>query len=166
MTPRAPLTFAALALGPGSAMKPRWQRPPARAWSSGVDVAGREALLALDLCLQPTGRELGHDLRRAPDLHASKQPAREDRARALAGGVTPGDPPGFPVIINRPGSYGLAGLRRQHPVRSTDASRMASTARALSQRARAQPLFPARYRSTNPRTCPGTIARIRRGAAR
>ena len=31
------------------------------------------------------------------------------QARALAGGVTPGDAPGFPVEINLPGSYRLAG---------------------------------------------------------
>jgi hypothetical protein len=32
-----------------------------------------------------------------------------DQARALAGGVTPGDSPGFPVTLSRPGSYRLAG---------------------------------------------------------
>jgi hypothetical protein len=32
-----------------------------------------------------------------------------NQARALAGGVTPGDAPGFPVIINAPGSYRLTG---------------------------------------------------------
>jgi hypothetical protein len=31
-----------------------------------------------------------------------------DQARALAGNVTPGDGPGFPVTISRPGSYRLA----------------------------------------------------------
>jgi hypothetical protein len=30
-----------------------------------------------------------------------------DQARAIAGGVTPGDTPGFPVTIDRPGSYRL-----------------------------------------------------------
>jgi hypothetical protein len=30
-----------------------------------------------------------------------------DQAKALAGGVTPGDAPGFPVQINKPGSYRL-----------------------------------------------------------
>jgi len=30
-------------------------------------------------------------------------------ARALAGGVTAGDAPGFPVVIDRPGSYRLTG---------------------------------------------------------
>jgi hypothetical protein len=30
-----------------------------------------------------------------------------DQAKALAGGVTPGDAPGFPVQINKPGSYKL-----------------------------------------------------------
>ena len=30
-----------------------------------------------------------------------------DRAKAMAGGVTPGDEPGFPVSITRPGSYRL-----------------------------------------------------------
>ena len=32
-----------------------------------------------------------------------------DQAKALAGGVTPGDGPGFPVYINQPGSYRLSG---------------------------------------------------------
>jgi hypothetical protein len=32
-----------------------------------------------------------------------------DQARAEAGGVTPGDAPGFPVTISQPGSYRLAG---------------------------------------------------------
>jgi hypothetical protein len=32
-----------------------------------------------------------------------------DQARALAGNVTPGDTPGFPVTISQPGSYRLAG---------------------------------------------------------
>lgn len=32
-----------------------------------------------------------------------------DQNRALAGGVTPGDTPGFPVTISQPGSYRLAG---------------------------------------------------------
>ncbi len=32
-----------------------------------------------------------------------------DQARALAGGVTPGDTPGFPVTISLPGSYRLSG---------------------------------------------------------
>src|SRR5437867_12943127 len=31
-----------------------------------------------------------------------------DQNRALAGGVTPGDAPGFPVVINTPGIYKLA----------------------------------------------------------
>ncbi len=31
-----------------------------------------------------------------------------DQNKALAGGVTPGDAPGFPVVITRPGSYRLA----------------------------------------------------------
>ena len=31
-----------------------------------------------------------------------------DQARALAGNVTPGDAPGFPVTISEPGSYRLA----------------------------------------------------------
>jgi hypothetical protein len=31
-----------------------------------------------------------------------------DQARALAGGVTPGDAPGFPVTISQPGSYQLS----------------------------------------------------------
>ena len=32
-----------------------------------------------------------------------------DQARALAGGITPGDAPGFPVTISQPGSYRLMG---------------------------------------------------------
>ena len=32
-----------------------------------------------------------------------------NQAKALAGGVTPGDAPGFPVIIDQPGSYRLTG---------------------------------------------------------
>ena len=32
-----------------------------------------------------------------------------DQAKAIAGSVTPGDAPGFPVTINQPGSYRLAG---------------------------------------------------------
>jgi hypothetical protein len=32
-----------------------------------------------------------------------------DQARALAGNVTPGDDPGFPVTLSRPGSYRLSG---------------------------------------------------------
>lgn len=32
-----------------------------------------------------------------------------DQNRALAGNVTPGDAPGFPVVISQPGSYRLAG---------------------------------------------------------
>src|SRR4051812_47183537 len=32
-----------------------------------------------------------------------------DQNRALAGGVTPGDAPGFPISITRPGQYRLSG---------------------------------------------------------
>jgi hypothetical protein len=32
------------------------------------------------------------------------------QARAMAGGVTPGDAPGFPISINQPGSYVLSGI--------------------------------------------------------
>lgn len=32
-----------------------------------------------------------------------------DQNRALAGGVTPGDTPGFPIVISLPGSYRLSG---------------------------------------------------------
>src|SRR5512144_1730857 len=32
-----------------------------------------------------------------------------DQARAFAGGLTPGDAPGFPVTISQPGSYRLSG---------------------------------------------------------
>jgi hypothetical protein len=35
-----------------------------------------------------------------------------DQAKSLAGGVTPGDEPGFPVTISQPGSYRLAGNLR------------------------------------------------------
>src|SRR5688572_28472467 len=31
------------------------------------------------------------------------------QARAMAGGITPGDTPGFPVTITQPGSYVLSG---------------------------------------------------------
>jgi hypothetical protein len=40
-----------------------------------------------------------------------------DQNKALAGNVTPGDTPGFPVIISQPGSYRLDsnyGSRRQN----------------------------------------------------
>src|SRR5437867_11366604 len=32
-----------------------------------------------------------------------------DQSRALAGNITPGDAPGFPVTISRTGSYALSG---------------------------------------------------------
>ena len=35
-----------------------------------------------------------------------------DQNRALAGNVTPGDAPGFPVTLSQPGSYRLSGNLR------------------------------------------------------
>jgi Right handed beta helix region len=43
-----------------------------------------------------------------PAAHAANV-ARIDQASALAGNVTPGDAPGFPITISRPGSYRLTG---------------------------------------------------------
>jgi hypothetical protein len=40
---------------------------------------------------------------------AQAQVININQAKALAGGVTPGDEPGFPVTISRPGSYKLTG---------------------------------------------------------
>jgi hypothetical protein len=40
---------------------------------------------------------------------AQAQVINIDQAKALAGGVTPGDAPGFPVTISQPGSYKLTG---------------------------------------------------------
>lgn len=42
-------------------------------------------------------------------VHAVDGVVLIDQSRALAGGVTPGDAPGFPVELNQPGSYRLAG---------------------------------------------------------
>jgi hypothetical protein len=44
----------------------------------------------------------------APAAYAVDGVILIDQARALAGNVTPGDAPGFPVTITRPGSYKLA----------------------------------------------------------
>ena len=44
----------------------------------------------------------------APTAHAVDGVVLIDQNRALAGGVTPGDAPGFPVVINTPGIYKLA----------------------------------------------------------
>lgn len=41
--------------------------------------------------------------------HASAQVVLIDQAKALAGNVTPGDAPGFPITISQPGSYRLGG---------------------------------------------------------
>jgi hypothetical protein len=49
-----------------------------------------------------------------------------DQGRAMEGGVTPGDGPGFPVEINRPGSYRLVG-NLQVPNANTTAIRIKST---------------------------------------
>jgi hypothetical protein len=40
---------------------------------------------------------------------AQAQVVTIDQAKALAGNVTPGDMPGFPVVISQPGSYRLTG---------------------------------------------------------
>jgi hypothetical protein len=45
----------------------------------------------------------------APAAYAVDGVVLIDQARALAGNVTPGDAPGFPVTITRPGSYKLSG---------------------------------------------------------
>jgi len=44
----------------------------------------------------------------APTAHAVDGVVLIDQNRALAGSVTPGDAPGFPVVINTPGIYKLA----------------------------------------------------------
>jgi len=49
-------------------------------------------------------------IRRIPIVAAAADGVvRIDQSRALAGGVTPGDAPGFPVTISQPGSYRLTG---------------------------------------------------------
>ena len=45
----------------------------------------------------------------APRVEAVDGVVLIDQNRALAGNVTPGDFPGFPVTISRPGSYRLSG---------------------------------------------------------
>ena len=45
----------------------------------------------------------------AAHAHAVDGVIAINQVRALAGGVTPGDPPGFPVLISAPGSYRLTG---------------------------------------------------------
>ncbi|MEM9593382.1 MAG: right-handed parallel beta-helix repeat-containing protein [Acidobacteriota bacterium] len=45
----------------------------------------------------------------APPLAAVDGVIEINQVRALAGGVTPGDTPGFPVILDQPGSYRLTG---------------------------------------------------------
>ncbi len=45
----------------------------------------------------------------AGPLYAGGGVIEFNQARALAGGVTPGDTPGFPVTISQPGSYRLSG---------------------------------------------------------
>ncbi len=45
----------------------------------------------------------------APVAHAVDGVVLIDQARALAGGITPGDAPGFPVTLSRSGSYRLSG---------------------------------------------------------
>src|SRR3954463_6674651 len=42
-------------------------------------------------------------------IHAANYIVLIDQNRAIAGNVTPGDDPGFPVTISKPGSYRLAG---------------------------------------------------------
>jgi hypothetical protein len=44
-----------------------------------------------------------------PDAHAVDGVMLIDQAKAMAGGVAPGDEPGFPVTISRGGSYRLSG---------------------------------------------------------
>ena len=41
--------------------------------------------------------------------HAADGVVLIDQARALAGGITPGDSPGFPVTLSQPGSFRLSG---------------------------------------------------------
>ena len=43
------------------------------------------------------------------NLVAASGPILIDQNRALAGGITPGDEPGFPVTISKPGSYRFSG---------------------------------------------------------
>jgi hypothetical protein len=43
------------------------------------------------------------------DAHATDGVIEINHARALAGGITPGDAPGYPVTIDQPGSYRLTG---------------------------------------------------------
>jgi hypothetical protein len=45
----------------------------------------------------------------AASAHAVDGVTLINQSKALAGGVTPGDEPGFPVTISRPGSYKLSG---------------------------------------------------------
>lgn len=54
--------------------------------------------LAAAILLAPAGQAL-----------AAEGVIQINQARALAGGVTPGDEPGFPVTISQPGSYRLTG---------------------------------------------------------
>ena len=51
----------------------------------------------------------GDVTRRVVGVPAIDGVVRIDQGRALAGGVTPGDAPGFPVTISQPGSYRLTG---------------------------------------------------------
>jgi hypothetical protein len=48
----------------------------------------------------------------AGNLYAVDGVVLIDQARALAGSITPGDAPGFPVTISQPGSYRLSGNLR------------------------------------------------------
>lgn len=45
----------------------------------------------------------------AAPLTVQAQVVALDQSKALAGNITPGDAPGFPISINRPGSYRLTG---------------------------------------------------------
>ena len=51
-----------------------------------------------------------------------------NHARALAGGVTPGDAPGYPVTLSQPGSYRLTGNLSQ-PSADTDVLQVANNVR-------------------------------------
>ncbi len=57
-----------------------------------------------------TGVEGAQAARLTPSLiHAADGTIVIEQNRAIAGGVTPGDEPGFPVTLSQPGSYRLAG---------------------------------------------------------
>lgn len=59
--------------------------------------------------LVPASLALAALLAAVPGVHAVDGVVLIDQSRALAGNVTPGDTPGFPITISQPGSYRLAG---------------------------------------------------------